>query len=480
MPETDQALYQAPPTMGDAPAGEEHYDAQPHLKIANDELSAEMWVDAPVGEGAHITLEELRTLLLQRGVSYGIDQAALERLAAPTYGERLEIARGNPAVEGTDGSCTELFDQTVERTFAERADGTINYKELGLIRDVKEGTIICNITLPVPGVEGHTVTGETLTVRQVEKAAVPAGENTRVSEDGLRLEAATRGNLVYRDGRFNVETVVRVQDVNLDTGNIAFSGDVQVNGDVMDGFEVTAGGSINLRGQAGAVVLKAGGNITVERGLNGSDTAVLQAAGELKAGFIENATLIVGEKLIAQTLMNCQVECEGDVDVSAGKGIICGGKVTARGSVKARTIGNEYNTPTTIVLGVTPKLLKERKRLTEQLEDVNRHLEELTKNIEYINKLVKEGRPVPEDRVQKLKRAQISMPLSEKKRDQLQEMLDQVEQTMLDVSGSTLVASVIHPPTKVTIGVQTSNVTEKRNGVRVYKNEAGELTFGKS
>ncbi|MDL2327188.1 FapA family protein [Ruminococcaceae bacterium OttesenSCG-928-A11] len=480
MPEIDLSRFAAPAAVGEIAEGEEHIDALPHLYFFDDDMRAEMRVDPPVGEGRDVTLEDIKELLTRKNVVYGLDEAALGQLAAPLYGEQLVVAVGQKPQNGVDGTCKELFPREVEKKMAERADGSVDYRELGMVRDIREGTVICDITLPTDGVTGYTVRGEKLKVIDGVKAVVPAGENTRLSEDGLRLEAAVQGNLVFRDGRFHVETVIRVNNVDFDTGNIVFSGDILINGDIMDGFEVNAGGNVVLRGQAGAVKVTAGKDITVEKGMNGQGKAVLEAGCNFKAGFIENCNLIVGEKLQAQTLMSCQVECEGDIEVSSGKGIICGGKITTMGSVKARQIGNESNTLTVFALGLAPRMIAERKKLSDQLADVKRHLEELQKNVDYVERLVKDGRPVPPDRIQMLKRAQIQMPMTEKKRDQLDQALGELEARMMDTSGSTLTASTIHPPTKISIGVQSTNVIEKRQSVRVYKDKEGEIIFGKA
>ncbi|MDL2294125.1 FapA family protein [Ruminococcaceae bacterium OttesenSCG-928-D13] len=479
MQEIDLSQFAAPPSVGDAPDAVESIDALPHLFFFDNDMRAEMRVDAPVGEGRDVTIEDLKDLMMRKNVTAGVDTAALERLAAPLYGEQLVIATGQIPVNGVDGTCTELFPREVEKQMAERADGSVDYRELNLVRDIKAGTVLCDITLPTDGVPGFTVRGEKLKVTDGVKAVIPAGDNTKLSEDGLRLEATTQGNLVFRDGRFSVDTVIRVNNVDFDTGNISFSGDVQINGDVMDGFEVMAGGNVTLRGQAGAVKISAGQDLIVEKGMNGQGKALLEAGRNFKAGFIENCSLVVGEKLQAQSLINCQVECEGDVEVSSGKGIICGGKITTMGSVKAKQVGNDNNLLTVIVLGMAPRMIAERKRLGDQLEDVKRHLEELKKNVDYVERLVKDGRPVPPDRIQMLKRAQIQMPMTEKKREQLEENLNELEAKMMDTSGSTLTASTIHPPTKISIGVLSTNVIETRQSVRVYKSQEGEITFGK-
>ncbi|MDL2219722.1 FapA family protein [Ruminococcaceae bacterium OttesenSCG-928-O06] len=483
--QTQAAFADAAPATEETPAPDaapqvESRDAVVQVTCDTGYMHCQVLVEAPQGEGRGIQEEDIRAALQKKGVVHGIDDNAIRELTTPLYGQAVQVATGTPAQDGVDGTVTELFPREVSASYTERDDGTVDYKELGLVRDVREGTLICEGTLPTEGVDGANVLGKPIKAHQGVKALPPVGENIRVSEDGLRAEAAVAGNLVFRDGRFVIDTVYRVQNVDYDTGNITFSGDVQVNGDMLDGFEIHAGGTVTLRGQAGAVVVKAGGDIIIEKGINGTGRALLETEHTLKAGFIENCNIRAAEKIIANSIINCQVECEGDVEVEGGKGIICGGRVTAFGSVRAKEIGNDFNTLTVIVLGVTPRLLKERKRIVDQLEDVTRHIEELVKNVNYIERLVADGRPVPPERVQMLKRAQIQLPMTEKKKEQLESGLLELETKMAEVNTSTLTARVIHPPTKISIGALSTNVIETRQNSRVYKSSEGELVFGSS
>ncbi len=455
-------------------------DATVQCFIDSTYTTVELLVSPPQGDGADITLEQLHSVLAQNKVVYGINEMALQRLSIPVYNQKVVVARARPAQDGKNGVCREKFSREVKKTFFEREDGSVDYKELDIINDVKAGTVICDITLPTEAVEGIDVLGRPLKGRNGVKAVLPIGTNTKLSEDGLRVEAVVDGNLSFNDGRFMIETTYQVQNVNYTTGNITFSGDVVVNGDVEDGFEIHAGGRVVLRGQAGAAVIKAEGNIVIEQGINGTGRAVLEAGDTIDAGFIENCIIRATNKVKAQSIINCQVECEGDIEVTGGKGIICGGKVTAFGSIVAKEIGNDFNTLTTINIGVTPKLLKERKRIVGQLEDVGVHLQELMKNVSYIERLVAEGRKVPPDRIQTLKRVQIQLPLTERKKEQLEASLAELEEKMFSINSSTLIADIIYPPTKVAIGMQSANVTDQRSKTRVYRNDDGELVFGTS
>lgn len=465
---------------GEAPAATAAGDRDAYVRVFQDtaHMVAQVEVEAPLGGGAELTREMLTGALDKNGVVHGFIPTAMEKVLAPTYGERLVVAEGTPPIDGENGVCKELFDREAVAQFQEREDGSVDYREMGLIRDVKAGTVICEVTPPTQGTPGTSVTGNVLKPREGKKAVLPIGEGTQASSDGRRVEAVYGGNLVFRNGRYCIDKVIRVQDVDYDVGNITFSGDVQINGDVRDGFSIHSGGDITLHGQIGAVTVEAAGNIIIEKGVNGNGRAVLEAGKAIKAGFIENCIVRAGESISASSIINSQVECEGGVDVTKSKGIICGGKITAFGSIKANEVGNEFNTLTVIVLGVTPKLLQERKKYQDMLGDVTAHIEEMAKNVAYIERLVEEGRPIPPDRLQLLQRTKIQLPMSEKKRDQLSENIASLEAKMSEVNTATLTARIIHPPTKISIGALSTNCIETRNQCRVYKSSAGELVFG--
>lgn len=453
-------------------------DAAIQLVFGEGFTTAEIVVAPPANGGRDVTLQDLKDALKKSDVVFGIDEDMLNELATPLYGARRIVAKAKPAQDGVDGKVNELFSRVVERKNLQREDGTVDYRELNLIREIQRGTVICEVIPPVPGVNGTNVKGQPIRARDGKKVLPMVGENTRMSEDGLRAEAATAGNLAFRDGRFVVETVFRVKDVDYEVGNISFSGDVQVNGDVMDGFSIKSRGTVTLKGQVGSSEIS-GENVVIEKGINGKGKAVIEAEKTVKAGFVENCTVKAGIAVTAQSIINSQVECEGDVDVSTGKGVICGGKITAFGSVKAKEIGNDAATLTIISMGVTPKMLKERKRISEQLADVTNHLIELQKNLTYIERLVAGGRPVPPERIQILHRAKIQMPLSERKKEQLEQAMAELDAVMMgNTAASTLTSRTIHPPTKISIGGLSSNVIELRQNVRVYKNAEGDLTFG--
>ena len=460
------------------PEGEEDRDAKVYVEVDVTQLSAEIFAEPPAGDGAPLTQEMVSSAIAKAGVTYGLNEKNLAELLKPTYDKRIVLARGIPPKDGQDGVCKELYPRTAEATVREKEDGTVNYKELGIINDLPTGSVICEIFPPSEGIPGTSVQGKTLKPRTGQKAIPPMGEGTRLSADGKKVETTVGGNLVFRNNHFTVDTVYRVQDIDYDVGNITFSGDVQVNGDMADGFEIHSGGNITLHGRVGNAVLDAQGDILIEKGINGTGKAEVIAGKNLRAGFIENSNIRAGESIVSGSIINSTVECEGDIDITEKHGIICGGKVTAMGSVKAKVIGNESNTPTYVSVGITPSLLKERKKYMDQLADVKKHIEEMQKNTAYIEKMLSQQREIPQERIQLLQRTKMTLPITEKKRDQLETSIKEIEEKMASSGNSTVQAKLLYPPTRISIGTLSISCTEKKQNTMVYVNKEGDLVFG--
>lgn len=75
----------------------------PKVKIVNKDLEAWIRLTA-LEEGEHYTIEYLHDVLRVNQITYGIDEAQLQKiLDEEIYEQDVLVARGIPAVEGQDG-----------------------------------------------------------------------------------------------------------------------------------------------------------------------------------------------------------------------------------------------------------------------------------------------------------------------------------------------------------------------------------------
>ena len=218
-------------------------DASAKVVVTDNKLEANMCVFSPQFSGRDITVADMKQALKDEHVVYGIDEELLEEIANnKLYDKIFTVASGYPAIDGENGKVHNLFDTDKQLVPRKLEDGSVDYRDLGLIVNVRTNDLLCEITPETQGEEGMNVLGQVIMPRPGRPPMVPQGINTVLSADGTKLFASDSGNLVYKGGRFNVETTFSISsDIDVKTGNINFLGDVVIKGSVQEGFSVTAG-----------------------------------------------------------------------------------------------------------------------------------------------------------------------------------------------------------------------------------------------
>jgi uncharacterized protein (DUF342 family) len=160
-------------------------------------------------------------------------------------------------------------------------------------------------------------------------------------------------DLVIRAGeRVAVMPIYSVQgDVDFNTGNLDFDGNIIVSGGVKPGFRVRATGNVQIGGTVEAAQLEAGGNVTVGGGVVGHNEAVVRAGGAITARFVEAAELHAKGQILIGSEIRQSTAISEDRVIVAGPGRIVGGHVRGRESVEAKVIGSASGTPTSVQAG---------------------------------------------------------------------------------------------------------------------------------
>ena len=113
-------------------------------------------------------------------------------------------------------------------------------------------------------------------------------------------------------------------------------------------------GNITVGGVVEACTVEAGGDLVVSGGVQGDNQAVIRAQRNIFAKFIENSCVYVKDSLHADCLINCDVYCDGEVEVRSGRMTVIGGTLRAARSVSAGTVGSRAECRTEVFLGGQP------------------------------------------------------------------------------------------------------------------------------
>ena len=362
-------------------------DATVQVHIAPDEMAAEIGL-SPAHGGKAVAMEDVKRALVEAGVLFGVDEAALLRACEPGICERVLVARGVSAEDGRDTVFEAMIPQAVDRVPQLDENGLIDYREHGSIDSVQAGAPLMRRIPPTAGLVGHSIRGRVLAPRPGRDEPFAAGLTGAqvASDDPNLLLAAVSGQPVRVKGGIMVEPILRVAEVNMTTGNIHYDGTVQVDGDVLQGMKVQASGDIVVKGMVDGGLLEAGGDIRVTGGVIAH--ARLRAGGSVSARFAEGAHIYAGTVIALDDMaLECDLQSLNQIVIGAAspaRGRMFGGSATAMMLIKVPLLGSAKAGVTQLVLGANAELQAKYQTLQERIakeKSIEENLEKLAKQL---------------------------------------------------------------------------------------------------
>ena len=364
------------------------------ININPNRTAAFITFNRPKNGGLDITVDKIMSVLEANFVKHGIMEDDIKKaVELRRYDENICAAKWTAPINGVDGSIKYFYNTNANAAPIENEDGSVDYKNLGLVRNITAGTPIAAITLPTEGEPGIDVTG--MVVKQ--KPGVPAkynvGTGTSLINDGKEIIAAIDGNLAFRNGGFNVDETLTINgDVDTSSGNIDFIGSINIKGSVFEGFRVTSKKNITIQGSVSGAEISADGDINIRIGATNSQ---IEGQGNIKLGFCENSKVHAAGSIESASFIGGEVFAEEKL-IASGKGIIMGGKYTALAGVEASVIGSEKYVKTDITLGNNAVLSKEKDELEKQILAMTDKVDQLGKILATLAEIAKKGKLPPE------------------------------------------------------------------------------------
>ena len=363
-------------------------DAQVSVHITEDRLEARISIVPPYG-GKPVNEGMVRNELEASGVVFGIVENAIREAVLAGHCEELVVASGIPPQLGRDVQFEPLVKEPQHKGRPnERADGSVDYYDLGLYVSVGPGTPILRKIPPTAGVSGTGVDGNPILAKTGKDKDVRPGPGTELSgEDPNLLVATVGGQPVFNYNSAKIVGKLEVGDVNYETGNIDFDGSVYVRGIIQAGFKVKAGGDILVGDTVERADLSAGGSIQFRCGVFGHNQNRIIAKGNIKAKFLNECTVYCeGNIEVEDLIANCTIVCEGKVEVGqkGGKGQIYGGKMLATKGVHAKIFGSVTEMSTIIEACPSPALVTRDREIIKEVKKLGKNLEDVEKSLNFL------------------------------------------------------------------------------------------------
>jgi len=351
-------------------------DAVIRTSISSNRMSAFLCIDPPQNGGNPPTLAKLEAAVSNGKITYGVDTKKLKELAAnPIYNETIEITHGFLPIHGANGTFEYKVRVTVDPKPKINSDGTVDFRDLGIVENVKKGQLLCEITHPTNGTEGMNVTGKKLLPLKGKPVPVLWGENTELNQDGTAIYAKIDGQVEYDGRKIHVSKTYSINgNVDNAIGNVKVTGNVVINGTVYAQFVVAASGDIEINGTVASATLIADGNIILHSGIIGSE---LICKGDLTSKFIESCNISVLGSITADYIINSNIECGHSLQLVGSKGRIFGGSCVVGQDIVARVIGSEAWPKTDLKLGTIPMVIKRQEELGKEIAGLEKQKESL-------------------------------------------------------------------------------------------------------
>lgn len=313
-----------------------------------------------------ISIGQIKELLATRNILHGIvENNEIQHFidSENYYKKAFKVAQGNAPAVSQGATVKYLFPRHKLKAGTIREDGTIDFRERGEIPQVEKGAVLAVKKNVVKGKAGKNIFNDL--VLPPKDIRLKAGRGAYLSEDRLQVIAAVSGHpKISRDGViFVYENYVIQGDVDFETGNIDYQGDVIVKGCVQNGFKVK-GNNIKAESTDGAILV-AEGNVTVTQGITESN---IFARGSLSARFVQTSKIgCLGDLKTDKEVVDSHLECSGKVVIN---GVVIHSTISAKMGLYAAQIGMEKAPPSTIRVGIDTFAAKEADTMEQEIERI--------------------------------------------------------------------------------------------------------------
>jgi hypothetical protein len=451
-------------------------DSVGKVSVSPDGMRGYIIMTMPQNGGKPLTLSEIHGLISAAKIVFGVRTLTVNRLGEqPLYDRDVLIAEGAPPIKGKDGSI--IYHVKISKDIAprEREDGTVDYKDLGLVENVFKDQLLVEKIMPEDGVDGQTVLGRVINAQKGKEVPLPIGKNTYISENDLFLHAAISGQCDHSDRKLNVmETFTVESDVSTATGNIDFVGNVVVNGDVMTGFSVKAGGNVEVRGCVEGGYITAGGNVLISEGFHGMTKGEIIAGGSVRSKYIQAGRVQAHDFIETEFVMQSEIQTGDTIRLIGHRSIIMGGRVVAKNLIDCNHIGGRNNPiPTVVEVGSDPQLITRSREIQKEEALCVKNISDIERVLQLLRQYDKQNR-LTDDKRDLLTRSEHSYRNLQAQAVALKAEAEEVRVKLAEEGYGTIIARIaIYPGVRVVIGPEQKMTSQQLDNCRIARGEDG-------
>ncbi|MFT6094060.1 MAG: hypothetical protein ACJA2Q_001962 [Pseudohongiellaceae bacterium] len=400
----------------------EKKDAQVLVEFSRDKMEASISTISAFG-GVELSADLVNQAVQSSGVDLSLcDQVVLLDVSKQESVSKVSFAVGVKYIAGEDCRFEALIGEINEKDRTVDDEAIVNHLDGNDFVMVEVGTPLMQKIPATAGTDGCNVLGEEIIAKPGDdfdfdidlSGAIVDADNSNM------LIAECDGHPIICARSVKVGSIIRLDDVDIKSGNVSFDGSLYVEGEVKAGFTVEVTGDVTVKGMIERATVIAGNDITVGGGVIGGDFGNekslknakssehrnekseenekapekkshqenlgtrLQAGGAIDVGFMSMVNAVAGGDIVAKEyVMHSYLESGNQILLgqAGGKGRLIGGKCFAAEGVLANEYGTDANVKTLVSAGTTITHSAELKELAESMDKKNEEVLSLSKII---------------------------------------------------------------------------------------------------
>ena len=453
------------------------------VRIDREKMNVILDCEPGLGRGRPLSFGAVMDALNGQGIKFGVDEKRITEVVGVAETSKkgqkdVCIASGKPPLPGACGSIEYLFsNEGLDADFKILADGRIDYHHSQNIVMAKKDQFLARLIAPKQGRAGVNVLGREVPAPGGAPAVLAAGEGVRADKGATEFYAAINGSIILNGSVIEVvNTYVVEGDVDFSTGNIQFNGNVLINGNVPDGFEVKAEGDIIVAKIVESARLEAGRDIVIKGGVQGKGKGLISAGRDIKVGYAQNARLEAqGNIYIGNFAINSYVFTSKNLVMLEKRGSVIGGEVFAQRGIDVRVLGSENGVKTSAEAGTNYLVVRKISELDAAIEFCERNILKIDDSLKTFYSRMKSGAPMTDATKQVVaKTIEKKKDLEQRRTIMFAKRTDLFEQSRERDACFVKVKQTCFADVTIKIKEYKTVVTKERNNVRFFEDRNAE------
>ena len=413
--------------------------------VSDDGLKASLKFEEGT-EGIQFSSEELKAILEEHGVVFGVRNDLAEAVAQRTSQQHTILAaEGLHPGKGKDGWIDYCFQNDVQSPSNgdDKNEKKVDYHDLGWIHNVHKLVVIAEVRPPEPGTVGTKVSGEPALSALGHEFPLKLGSGVALDSSNPRKVIATvDGNaIVNKEGMLQVQPSITVTgNVDYSTGDIDFVGSVVVMGDVKGGFSIKAKKSIEIHGNVEDATIEAGEDVAIRGGFIGQGNGSLVAGGKVSIHHVLNQKVTSGTDIMIQKEAVC-AKLTAVNKIYAPGAVFVGCSLEAGSEIEVFDLGNGDEGQSRARVGRRSALLERINQRDKDVAQVQKQIVDVKDAVYKLIRIQLDQGALPPEQAQlhtKLRGLQVELQQT------LERHLKEKESLKVEIEKNSLVRIIVH------------------------------------